>query len=177
MPPRPKVTDKVRESIIFEFRAGASKYSLAQKYHLSTATIYKICEKVEQDRAAMVKELLSARYAEMMALASLPNGESERLKRLLDDWSATKGAMLSIISNTALKSAVMAEHIALDKLTDGTLTLTDTEQLARTALAARKTIAPDSAITINNTATAVTNESLEVRFIDAKGDVVSKSQI
>ncbi|WP_169753555.1 hypothetical protein, partial [Campylobacter mucosalis] len=58
-----KVTEKTKELIRAEYKAGASKKSLAEKYEISIGYVFKLCNGLQQENAELVKQQVAINTA------------------------------------------------------------------------------------------------------------------
>ncbi|MBR8466192.1 hypothetical protein KDE13_07550 [Campylobacter sp. faydin G-140] len=58
-----KVTEKTKELIRAEYKAGASKKSLAKKYEISIGYVFKLCNGLPQENAELVKQQVAINTA------------------------------------------------------------------------------------------------------------------
>ena len=95
-----RITDEKREKIIADYKAGASKDSLALKYEVSIGAVFKICNGVERDLAPLVK----AQVAINTELADRSEKEVKAFHSAVDE--ATKH--LIYFQNSALRNQKLA---------------------------------------------------------------------
>ncbi|MBR8461489.1 hypothetical protein KDE12_01305 [Campylobacter sp. faydin G-105] len=140
-----KITSKLREQILADYKAGLSQNKLAREYELSPASINKICKGVVQENA----ELVNKQVAINAELAEKSEAEVNAIHQLV----AHRTKHLIYFQSRALANQKKADEL-LEYATD----FSDIEAHSRVTARNKETVLGREPMTqINNTNAQQTN--------------------
>lgn len=159
-----KLTDKIKEQIIADYKAGISQNQLAKNYKLSPATINKLCKNIPQENIEIVNTLVNTAIAANRALEGKSQAEVNSIERIVDE----RTRHLTFFNNAAL----MGQSIANRRVKENQKNITLDELNKFSALTARnkETIFGKEPQTIINNTNAQQNEVTEIRRTIVKLD-------
>ena len=156
-----KITDKIKEQIIADYKAGISQNQLAKNYKLSPATINKLCKNIPQENIEIVNTLVNTAIATNRALEGKSQIEVNSIERIVDE----KTRHLLYFQNAALRNQKIANEMLKTAKTIG-----DIEAHSRITARNKETILGKEPQTIINNTNAQQTEVTEIRRTIVKLD-------
>ena len=152
-----KLTDKIKEQIIADYKAGISQNQLAKNYKLSPATINKLCKNIPQENI----EIVNTAIATNRALEGKSQIEVNSIERIVDE----KTRHLLYFQNAALRNQKIA-----DEMLEMSDKIADVEAHSRITARNKETIFGKELQTIINNTNAQQTEVTEIRRTIVKLD-------
>ena len=156
-----KLTDKTKEQIIADYKAGISQNQLAKNYKLSPATINKLCKNIPQENIEIVNTLVNTAIATNRALEGKSQIEVNSIERIVDE----KTRHLLYFQNAALRNQKIA-----DEMLEMSDKIADVEAHSRITARNKETIFGKEPQTIINNTNAQQTEVTEIRLTIVKLD-------
>ena len=156
-----KLTDKIKEQIIADYKAGISQNQLAKSYKLSPATINKLCKNIPQENIEIVNTLVNTAIATNRALEGKSQIEVNSIERIVDE----KTRHLLYFQNAALRNQKKA-----DEMLEMSDRIADVEAHSRITARNKETIFGKEPQTIINNTNAQQTEVTEIRRTIVKLD-------
>ena len=156
-----KLTDKIKEKIIADYKAGVSQNQLAKNYKLSPATINKLCKNILQENVEIVNTLVNTAIATNRALEGKTEIEVNSIERIVDE----KTRHLLYFQNAALRNQKKA-----DEMLEMSDRIADVEAHSRITARNKETIFGKEPQTIINNTNAQQTEVTEIRRTIVKLD-------
>ncbi|OJJ28142.1 hypothetical protein [Campylobacter concisus] len=156
-----KLTDKTKEQIIADYKAGISQNQLAKNYKLSPATINKLCKNIPQENVEIVNTLVNTAIATNRALEGKSQIEVNSIERIVDE----RTKHLLYFQNAALRNQKIA-----DEMLEMSDKIADVEAHSRITARNKETIFGKEPQTIINNTNAQQNEVTEIRRTIVKLD-------
>ena len=156
-----KLTDKIKEQIIADYKAGISQNQLAKSYKLSPATINKLGKNIPQENIEIVNTLVNTAIATNRALEGKSQIEVNSIERIVDE----KTRHLLYFQNAALRNQKKA-----DEMLEMSDRIADVEAHSRITARNKETIFGKEPQTIINNTNAQQTEVTEIRRTIVKLD-------
>ena len=156
-----KLTDKIKEQIIADYKAGISQNQLAKNYKLSPATINKLCKNIPQENIEIVNTLVNTAIATNRALEGKSQIEVNSIERIVDE----KTRHLLYFQNAALRNQKIA-----DEMLEMSDKIADVEAHSRITARNKETVLGREAETVINNANVQSEQKIIIERKELKGD-------
>ncbi|WP_103600341.1 glutamyl-tRNA amidotransferase [Campylobacter concisus] len=156
-----KLTDKTKEQIIADYKAGISQNQLAKNYKLSPATINKLCKNIPQENVEIVNTLVNTAIATNRALEGKSQIEVNSIERIVDE----RTRHLLYFQNAALRNQKIA-----DEMLEMSDKIADVEAHSRITARNKETVLGREADTVINNANVQSEQKIIIERKELKGD-------
>ena len=156
-----KLTDKIKEQIIADYKAGISQNQLAKNYKLSPATINKLCKNIPQENVEIVNVLVNTAIATNRALEGKSQTEVNSIERIVDE----KTRHLLYFQNAALRNQKKA-----DEMLEMSDRIADVEAHSRITARNKETVLGREADTVINNANVQSEQKIIIERKELKGE-------
>lgn len=158
------LTDKAKERIIADYKAGVSQNQLAKNYKLSPATINKLCKNISQENAELVNSLVNTAIATNRALEGKTEAEVNSIQRIVDE----RIKHLTFFTNAALLGQSIANRRVREN--QGNITIDDLNKFSALTARNKDTVLGKDPSTIINNTNAQQNQITEIKRTIVKLD-------